>query len=158
MIEELRQLTKQSHMTNQQIAEKSNLPESTVARIFSGKTPNPTVATVVAMTRAMGWAPEDVMGGKAENDPELMKSTGESEDKSSAFNRSGPSTQDTKPSEDTDFRDKYYDDVVNMYKNELKTKNTWLTRLFWCLVGIMAFILFVLVFDILNPGFGFVMY
>lgn len=54
MIEELRQLKKQSHMTNQQIAEKSNLPESTVARIFSGKTPNPTVATVVAMTRAMG--------------------------------------------------------------------------------------------------------
>ena len=57
MIEELRQLKKQSHMTNQQIAEKSNLPESTVARIFSGKTPNPTVATVVAMTRAMGGAP-----------------------------------------------------------------------------------------------------
>lgn len=158
MIEELRQLKKQSHMTNQQIAEKSNLPESTVARIFSGKTPNPTVATVVAMTRAMGGAPEDVMGGKAENDPELMKSTGESEDKSSAFNRSDSSTQDQNSLNDNAFHDKYYDDIINMYKNELKTKNNWLARLFWCLVGIMAFILFVLVFDILNPGFGFVMY
>lgn len=158
MIEELRQLKKQSHMTNQQIAEKSNLPESTVARIFSGKTPNPTVATVVAMTRAMGGAPDDVMGGKAENDPELMKSTGGSEDKSSAFNRSDSSTQDQNSLNDNAFHDKYYDDIINMYKNELKTKNTWLIRLFWCLVGIMAFILFVLIFDILNPGFGFLKY
>ena len=158
MIEELRQLKKQSHMTNQQIAEKSNLPESTVARIFSGKTPNPTVATVVAMMRAMGGSPEDVMGGKATSDADHLKSAGESEDKSSAFNRSGPSTQDPKPSEYTDFRDKYYDDVVNMYKNELKKKDAWLVRLFWCLVSIMAFILFVLLFDILNPGFGFVKY
>lgn len=52
MIEKLRQLKKESHMTNQQIAEKSNIPESTVARIFSGKTPNPTVTTVVSMAKA----------------------------------------------------------------------------------------------------------
>ena len=39
MIEYLRQLKKKSHMTNQQIAEKSNIPESTVARIFSGRPP-----------------------------------------------------------------------------------------------------------------------
>ena len=30
--------------------------------------------------------------------------------------------------------------------------------LFWCLAGIMLFILFVLVFDILHPTFGFVKY
>ena len=34
MIEKLRQMKEKSHMTNQQIAEKSNIPESTVARIF----------------------------------------------------------------------------------------------------------------------------
>ena len=39
MIDKLRQLKEESHMTNQQIAEKSNVPESTVARIISGKTP-----------------------------------------------------------------------------------------------------------------------
>ena len=46
MIEKLRQLKEKSRMTNQQISERSNIPESTVARIFSGKTPNPTIATV----------------------------------------------------------------------------------------------------------------
>ena len=59
MIEKLRQMKEKSHMTNQQIAEKSNIPESTVARIFSGKTPNPTITTVTAMARAMGGSAAD---------------------------------------------------------------------------------------------------
>ena len=61
MVEKLRQLKKKSHMTNQQIAGKSNIPESTVARIFSGKTPNPTVTTVIAMARAMGGSAADLL-------------------------------------------------------------------------------------------------
>lgn len=61
MIEKLRQLKKKSHMTNQQISEKSNIPESTVARIFSGKTPNPTIATVISMARAMGGSVADLL-------------------------------------------------------------------------------------------------
>ena len=52
MIDKLRQLKKESHMTNQQIAEKSNVPESTVARIISGKTPNPTITTVASSYEA----------------------------------------------------------------------------------------------------------
>ena len=40
--------------TAQQIAKDSNLSESTVTRIFSGKTPNPTIAIVIAMWKAMG--------------------------------------------------------------------------------------------------------
>ena len=40
--------------TSQQIAKDSNLSESTVTRIFSGKTPNPTIAIVIAMWKAMG--------------------------------------------------------------------------------------------------------
>ena len=54
MIEKLKTMKKNSQMTNQQIAEKSGVPESTVARIFSGKTPNPTIVTVISIVRAMG--------------------------------------------------------------------------------------------------------
>lgn len=70
MIEKLRQMKEKSHMTNQQIAEKSNIPESTVARIFSGKTPNPTITTVTAMARAMGGSAADFFnedGTEADN-------------------------------------------------------------------------------------------
>ena len=40
--------------SSQQIAKDSNLSESTVTRILSGKTPNPTIAIVIAMWKAMG--------------------------------------------------------------------------------------------------------
>ncbi len=53
---------------------------------------------------------------------------------------------------------KMYEDIINLYKNEMKKKDVWLSRLFWCLAGIMMFILFVLIFDILHPSFGFVKY
>ena len=48
--------------------------------------------------------------------------------------------------------------MIQLYKYEIRKKDVWISRLFWCLAGIMMFILFVLVFDILNPTFGFVMY
>ena len=64
MIEKLRQLKKEPHMTNQQIAEKSNIPESTVARIFSGKTRNPTVITDVSMANGMGCSAADPLYAK----------------------------------------------------------------------------------------------
>lgn len=180
MVEKLRQLKKKSHMTNQQIAEKSNIPESTVARIFSGKTPNPTVSTVISMARAMGGSAADLLSEESgnfeedrpANDSELMnpgsdkkgtlaenaESLSASDDKSSAFKGSECLVQDSQSLENVATHEKMYEDIINLYKNEMKKKDVWLSRLFWCLAGIMMFILFVLIFDILHPSFGFVKY
>lgn len=180
MVEKLRQLKKKSHMTNQQIAEKSNIPESTVARIFSGKTPNPTVSTVISMARAMGGSAADLLSeesGKMEedrpaNDSELMNPGSDkkgtfaenaeglsaSDDKPSEFKGNECLVQDSQPLENVVPHVKFYEDIINLYKNEMKKKDVWLSRLFWCLAGIMMFILFVLIFDILHPSFGFVKY
>lgn len=163
MIEKLRQLKEKSRMTNQQIAEKSNIPESTVARIFSGKTPNPTIATVVSMVRAMGGSVADFLTdeeGGAEDSADTETSTAVSDDKSSDGDVGGEelSAQDAPPTDSAPFNEKYYEDIINFYKNSLKKKDEWIARLFWCLIAIMAFILFVLIFDILHPNFGFVKY
>lgn len=193
MIEKLRQLKKKSHMTNQQIAEKSNIPESTVARIFSGKTPNPTIATVISMARAMGGSAADLLNeddvkkteDNSEDNPEFIKPDSEStiaegntysgrnasfesvevlsasEDKSSIVSeskRSDSSEQSSKSLEDTTSSERFYEDIISFYKNEIRKKDAWITRLFWCLIGIMIFILFVLIFDITHPNFGFVKY
>lgn len=156
MIEKLKQLKEKSHMTNQQIAEKSNVPESTVARIFSGKTPNPTIATVLSMARAMGGSAADLI-----NEDDGAKTSSETEDGSivsSNDNEDNASEQDVPPVEGNPFDMKYYEDIINFYKNSLKKKDEWISRLFWCLLAIMAFILFILIFDILHPNFGFVKY
>lgn len=175
MIEKLRQLKKESHITNQQIAEKSNIPESTVARIFSGKTPNPTVTTVVSMAKAMGCSAADLLNDKddsasAATSPEhteirVPDGGGESAAAEgtealadSELNRFASFVRDSLLSEDTAPHESIYEDMIQLYKDEIRKKDVWISRLFWCLAGIMMFILFVLVFDILNPTFGFVMY
>lgn len=165
MIEKLRQLKERSHMTNQQIAEKSSVPESTVARIFSGKTPNPTITTVISMARAMGGSAADLLSeedGAAEECLESGRSDGAVGNaeacSASVIGGNGSLVQNFQSLEDVDVRVKIYEDMISLYKEEIRKKDVWLARLFWCLAGIMLFILFVLVFDILHPTFGFVKY
>ena len=76
----------------------------------------------------------------------------------SELNRFASFVRDSLLSEDTAPHESIYEDMIQLYKDEIRKKDVWISRLFWCLAGIMMFILFVLVFDILNPTFGFVMY
>lgn len=174
MVEKLKQMKEKSHMTNQQIAKKSNIPESTVARIFSGKTPNPTITTVTAMARAMGGSAADFFnedGTEADNAQTADGNNGllstaeggtemiaETAGKGDASDVERNVSADDENRAGNSLREKYYEDILSFYNNALKKKDEWISRLFWCLVGIMLFLLFVLVFDILHPDLGFVKY
>ena len=74
-LERLRLLKDKSGMTTKQIADKCNIPESTVTRIFSGKTPNPTIITVMAMTKAMGGTAADIFDDNAQVNTQLKVPT-----------------------------------------------------------------------------------
>lgn len=62
IVDRLKALKAKTGMTALEISEKSGIPESTVTRIFSGKTANPTVATIVAIYRAMGGTAAEIFG------------------------------------------------------------------------------------------------
>ncbi len=172
MVEKLKQMKEKSHMTNQQIAKKSNIPESTVARIFSGKTPNPTITTVTAMARAMGGSAADFFnedGTEADNaqtadgNNGLLSAAEGGTEMIAAAGKGDASDVERNVSADDEnragnsLREKYYEDILSFYNNALK-KDEWISRLFWCRVGIMLVLLVVLVFDILHPDLGFVKY
>lgn len=57
-LQNLKELKKRTGMSSKQIAEKENLPERTVARVFSGDTDNPGVDTIRRIIHALGgsWA------------------------------------------------------------------------------------------------------
>ena len=61
-------------------------------------------------------------------------------------------------SDDAAVHEKMYEDMISLYKEAIRKKDIWISRLFWCIAGIILFILFVLIFDILHPSFGFVKY
>lgn len=59
-LDNLKELKKNKGMTTKQIAEKTNLPERTVARIFSGDTENPYVDTLHRIVSILGGSLDDI--------------------------------------------------------------------------------------------------
>ena len=60
-LDNLKELKKQTGMSPKQIADKTNLPERTVNRIFSGDTDNPYVDTLHRIVTALGGSLDDIL-------------------------------------------------------------------------------------------------
>lgn len=64
-LENLKELKKRTGMSTKQIADKSNLPERTVNRIFSGDTDNPYIETLHRIVDAIGYTLNDIFADTA---------------------------------------------------------------------------------------------
>lgn len=53
-LDNIKELKKKTGLSSKQIAEKTNLPERTVARVFSGETDNPYITTLIPIVNALG--------------------------------------------------------------------------------------------------------
>lgn len=131
-LERLRTLKDKSGLTTKQIAEKCDIPESTVARIFSGKTPNPTIITVMAMTKAMGGTAADIFDDNAQVNtapavPQFVL---------------------------TDVEHKNLE-ITELYKDIIKSKDKTIKLLTYVLLGVAAVIIFLLLFDLFYGGIGY---
>ena len=60
-LDNLKELKKEKGMTSKCIAEKTNLPERTVSRIFSGETDNPYVDTLYRIVVVLGGSLDDIL-------------------------------------------------------------------------------------------------
>lgn len=119
-------------MTTKQIAEKCDIPESTVTRIFSGKTPNPTIITVMAMTKAMGGTAADIFDDNAQ-----------------------VNTQPKVPQAVISDMEKKNAEVVELYERIIKSKDKTIKLLTYVLFGLASVIIFLLLFDLFNGGIGY---
>ena len=60
--EDLRKLKDSCNLTTKQLSDLSGVPESTISRILSGQTDNPTFDTVCAIVKAMGGSLDTLSG------------------------------------------------------------------------------------------------
>lgn len=90
-----------------QIAKECDIPESTITRILSGKTPNPTVSTVIAMYKAMGGTAADIFDDTVKVDVV------------------SEAPQVVVPQVD----ERLYNEIINIYKDLLKIKDRRITTL-----------------------------
>ena len=131
-LERLRALKDKSGLTAKQIAEKCDIPESTVTRIFSGKTPNPTIITVMAMTKAMGGTAADIFDDNAQVNtiPAVPQSVL------------------------TEVEQKNLE-IVELYERMLKTKDKYIRFLAGALIGIATLLVILLFLDLLVLDIGY---
>lgn len=114
IIDRLKALKVKSGKTALQIAKDCNIPESTVTRILSGKTPNPTVSTVIAMYKAMGGTAADIFDDTVKVDVV------------------SEAPQVVVPQVD----ERLYNEIINIYKDLLKIKDRRITTLL-AFVGVL---------------------
>ena len=131
-LERFRALKDKSGLTTKQIAEKCNIPESTVARIFSGKTPNPTIITVMAMTKAMGGTAADIFDDNAQ------------------VNTAPAVPQSVL----TEVEQKNLE-IIELYKSMIKSKDKYIRFLAGALIGIATLLVILLFLDLLVLDIGY---
>ena len=121
ILAKLKELKTQKGMTNQQIADLSGVPLSTVTRIFNGQTDNPNIQTLEDIVKGMGITLEDVTG---------IKQVEEKFDSN--------------------------DNLIQLYKDMLKTKDKYIKFLAGALITILVCLVILLFVDLLVHDIGYI--
>ena len=131
-LERLRTLKDKSGLTTKQIADACDIPESTVTRIFTGKTPNPTIITVMAMTKAMGGTAADIFDDNAQ-----------------------VNTAPTVPQSVLTEVEQKNLEIVELYKSIIASKDKYIKFLAGALIGIAVLLVVLLFLDLLVLDIGY---
>lgn len=122
IVDRLIALKAKTGMTALEIAEKSKLPESTVTRILSRKTANPTVTTVVAIYKAMGGTAAEIFGDDV---------------RVNVVSEASPTSKDAT-------------ELIQLYKDTIKAKDRTIKMLAVALAAIVGFLLIIFLIGVLN--------
>ena len=126
-IDYLRKLKAESRLTNEQLAQISGIPGSTLARIFNGRTDNPYFHTIVDLVRAMKGSVDEMEGLQ-------------------------PLPKDTNAAENAAVDKKR----ITLYREIINNKERLIRLLAGVLLAVMIFILIMVTYDILHPMKGWI--
>lgn len=123
---------------------------STVNRILSGQTENPSFRDVAAIVAAMDGSLDAITGlQKLESENGQLLDSNVMQLLLSMQNYYAKTLDATRQQymRELENKDKQYRDI-------LTDKNRWLRRMFFCLIGMLAVISFLLIVDFINPTIG----
>ena len=138
-LERLRALKDKSGMTTKEIADKSGIPESTITRIFSGKTPNPTIISTMDIIRALGGKASDVFDDNAQVNTQLK------------VPQDVVSEMEQKNNEITDL----YKGIIASRDELIKEKNKTIKMLITIIMVLVSIFVILLLLDIFDSGMDF---
>lgn len=161
MLAKLKELKAKSGMSYQQIAEKSNIPESTIARIFAGKTLNPSISTFISIVKAMGGTAADVFDDEIRVD--LDPATPEQIKIVENVVEVVEEVEDVieKPRVKREVKEffghcPYHDEITHFYRTAVKKKDKWIIALTIGCAVLVLLIVCTFLIDLLNHNIGYI--
>lgn len=145
-IEKLKAMKEERHLKNAEIATLSNIPLATITRIFSGATPNPSFETIASIATALGTSLDEIAGLKEPNENPI----------NSRIETTISSYAELLSEKDARLKEK--DERIAELKAEKLKEQREKTKLLTFLIGFVAVIIFVLLFDMMNGHFGYFRY
>lgn len=144
--ERIKALKNEKGWTNQQLAEKANLPVDTVSKLCSGATQNPNMDTLARLASAFGCTPNDLFGftsapAAAPVSPQVDQSKAENADTRFQSNLKA-----------------MLDSLVLSHARELEEAKTDKKRWFMLCLLLLVFLLFLLTWDVTHPAMGYIQY
>ena len=124
----LRTLKDERKMTNHQLAELSGVPLSSVHRILSGQTDNPSFQAICDLVVALGGSLDEMAGIKPKEPPVNASLT---------------------------VKIEMLEKMITDKDRVIANKDRWIIRLVTIACALVAFILIAIVIDRMNGGFGY---
>lgn len=123
----IRSLMEEQGITSAQLSERSGVPVTTINRLISGQTENPTIQNCADLVTALNGSLDEMMGihTKLEGAKGVHIYTAAWE-------------------------------TGMAYRAIIASKEKWITRLYICLLVMVAAIIFILILDILHPDLGWI--
>ena len=123
--EKLGQMKKQSGLSTQQIADQSGVPASTITRMLSGQTEEPTFSNMAKVVKTMGGSLDELVG----IEPKIKTVT-----ETKVINADAA--------------------LISLYERAIASKNRWIRWLFILTLVLVVFIICLFIIDQIVPDRG----
>lgn len=123
--EKLVEMKKKSGLSTQQTADQSGVPLSTITRMLSGQTEEPTFSNIAKVVKTWGGSLDELVG----IEPKTITVT----------------KTETLPSDER---------LIHLYERAIASKNRWIRWLFTLTLVLVFFFIGVLIFDVITPDTG----
>lgn len=123
----------ESGLSTRKLSELSGVAEGTISKILSGQTEKPSFEAVNALTAAMGYSIESLL-----SDMPKEKKIGVTDHYQHIIDA--------------------YKEQIEMHKEQICSHRRAIKILYFSLAAIVACVMFLLIFDLINPNIGYIIY
>lgn len=145
-LEKFKERKKEINIKNAEIAALSNIPLSTVNRFFSGENPNPSFANIAGIALVLGISLDELIGMKEPNESPINSRV------------ESTITSYAELLKEKDMRIEEKDAIILEMSKDKKKYQKERSLFLGAIACLVAFVAFVLLFDLMNGHFGYFRY